>query len=1131
MSRVIPDDVLRLQIQASDPATSAWVSANAGSGKTYVLAQRVIRLLLEGTPAAKILCLTFTKSAAAHMANQVFDTLARWVALDDAALDVAVGRLEGRPPAPTRRARARRLFAEALEVPGGLKVQTIHAFCTRLLHLFPFEANVAARFAVLEEAAERELIERQRLNVVLAAASAPETALGRALLTALAVAPDRTFAAVINEAIAARDQLTRWLNEAGGVSGAIAELSRWLGVEPEEDVEAVDRAITQSPILPRSEWLRAAAILAGGSKNDQARAAALARAAESCGAEAQQAYVSVFLTAEYTARSKLVTQAISGDHPALAERLCQERDRIAALVRRRFAIEARERTAAILTIASAVIERYRLAKEARGLIDYQDLIDKTLALLVNVEAAWVHYKLDLGIDHVLIDEAQDTSPKQWEIIKRLTAEFTTGAGARGPTSRSLFAVGDEKQSIFSFQGAAPEAFAELRAHFERQHRDAGLGFRACRFEFSFRSGANVLSAVDATFAHPALFSSLTTDPGGLRHQSLPGAGPGLVEIWPCLLPGPREMGEAWDAPFDAVAEPSPPVRLAARIAATVRTAIANGRRPGDVLVLVRQRGPLFEAILRALKNARLKVAGADRLLLTAHLAVMDLLALADALLLRADDLALATVLKGPFFGFDDDALFALAWRRRGTLWAALNARAAEAPRYAAAAKALDRLAALARHETPFAFYARLLGPEGGREQILARLGPEAADALDEFLNRALAYEASQTASLQGFVDFMRLAAPEVKRDMDLARDEIRVMTVHGAKGLEAPLVILADTTGRPAGPRDPRLMSLAGEADGTSAFVWAGAKDCDVEAIAAARTRTREAAEAEHRRLLYVAMTRAAEHLIVCGAQGNNGRPPGCWHDLVCEALLDAAVEEAGPDGPVWRWRPQPPLLAAAPAPAPLPVAAEELALPDWLRRDPSAAATSAVLRPSSVGGRAPPAAAAARRGTLVHRLLQALPSLEAASRLSAARDYLARHGPDLGGSERDELIAKVLAVLDHPDFAALFAPGSRAEVPIVGRLPRERGAPVIVAGQVDRLFTDETTILLADYKTDRPAPCDLTAIPKSYVAQLGLYRAVLGRLFPERPVRAALVWIEGPALIELPAARLETALADALAA
>jgi len=1130
MNRVIPDDVLRLQIDASDPVASAWVSANAGSGKTYVLAQRVIRLMLEGTPPAKILCLTFTKSAAAHMANQVFDTLARWVALDDAGLEQAVARLEGCAPGAARRARARRLFAEALDVPGGLKVQTIHAFCTRLLHLFPFEANVAARFSVLEEGAERELIERQRLAVMLAAAGAPNTALGRALSAAIAAATDRTFVAVVDEAIAHRDELGRWL-KAGGVDGAIEELSAWLGVEPDVDTGSVDRAIAEGPILPRSQWTQVAAVLAGGSKQDQARAAALARAAESCGAASLQAYVSVFLTDQYQPRSKLVTQAISERHAALAERLGRERDRVAALVRRRFAIEARVRTAAVLTIAAAVIERYRLAKEARGLIDYNDLIDKTLALLTNVEAAWVHYKLDLGIDHVLIDEAQDTSPKQWHIIKQLVAEFTAGAGARGQTNRSLFAVGDEKQSIFSFQGAVPQAFAELRRHFERQHRDAAFAFRACRFEFSFRSGANVLSAVDATFAHPALSLSLTTEAGGLRHQALPGASPGLVEIWPLVVPEPRQTGEAWNAPFDAVAETSPPVRLAARVAAAVRTAIAEGRRPGEVLVLVRQRGPLFEALLRALKNERLAVAGADRLLLTAHLAVMDLLALADALLLRSDDLALATVLKGPFFAFDDDALFELAWRREGTLWAALTAKAGQAPRYRAAAKTLDRLAALARHETPFAFYARLMGPERGRERILARLGPEAADALDEFLNRALAYEATHTASLQGFVDFMRVAAPEVKRDMDLARDEIRVMTVHGAKGLEAPLVVLADTTGRPAGPRDPRLLPLSADPD-TPAFVWAAAKDCDVDAIADARARVREAAEAEHRRLLYVAMTRAAEHLIVCGAQGLNGRPAGCWYDLVCDALLPDSVETAGPDGPIWRWRPAPPLPSAV-RPAP-PAATEEAALPDWLAYDPPAADAGAVLRPSAVPVGASPtgdAPAARRRGTLVHRLLQVLPDLTAAARPAAGRAYLDRHGAELEPRDREQTLAKVLAVLDHPDFAALFAPASRAEVPIVGRLMREARAPVIVSGQVDRLLVTDSAILIADYKSDRPAPGDAAAIPEPYVVQLALYRAVLGRVFGGRAVRAALVWIEGPALLELPPARLDAALAGALAA
>jgi len=1152
--RVIPDDVRRVQIEASDPSISAWVSANAGSGKTYVLAQRVIRLLLEGTPPAKILCVSFTKAAAANMANQVFDTLAKWTALDDPALDRAIVDIEGRTPPPARRARARRLFAEALDTPGGLKVQTIHAFCTRLLHQFPFEANVAARFSVLEERAERELLERLRLGVLLQAAGAPESPLGRALSGAIAAAADRTFGTVVEEAIAKRDELTAWLADAGGVAAAVSELSAILGVVDGDGIDRLEAEIAASPILPSSEWPQVAEILASGQKTDRAQADRLRRAAEAAGPARNDAYRSVFLTDTLDPRNQLVTRQIASRHPALAERLSLERDRIVRLTRRMFAIQARDRTAALLNIAAAVIERYRTEKQTRGLLDYNDLIDKTLGLMSSVDAAWVHYKLDLGIDHVLVDEAQDTSPRQWDIIKRLVAEFTVGEGARGDARRSIFAVGDEKQSIFSFQGAAPREFADVRRHFERRHHASGQPFRECRFHFSFRSGRHILSAVDTTFARPDLFSSLTSDADGILHQALPGTLPGLVEIWPLIKADKRQDGEAWDAPFDEARESSPQVRLAERIAATANRFVRAGRRPGEMLVLVRQRGPLFEAVLRALKNAGIAVAGADRLVLTEHIAVMDLLALADALLLPADDLALATALKSPLFGFDDDLLFRLAWRRPGTLRAALGAKAGEDGRFAAAAQRLDRLAELARREPPFAFYARLLGPEGGRKQMLGRLGQEAADALDEFVNLTLAYDAEATPSLQGFVDWMRASATEVKRDMDIARDEVRVMTVHGAKGLEAPIVILADTTTRPAGPRDPRLIPLPAPGARTGApprFVWATARNRDVDAMAVAREQVLHAAEAEHRRLLYVGMTRAAEHLIACGAQGLNGKPAGCWYDLVCDALVPSSVEQPASDRQdlAWFWRPGgPPESAAGPAEigAPTPAGMDEPApieIPDWLSRDVPAATGPGAVAPSAAWGRrsrrlagpsgagSHPAAqaAAVKWGILVHRLLQGLPDVPAERRVEVARQLLVRGAPEMGEQQRGELAAKVLAVLGDPRFSPLFGAGTRAEVPIVGRIARERRAALLVSGQVDRLAVTAETVLVADYKTDRPAPRSPSDVPEAYVTQLALYRAVLARVYPGRRVRAALVWTDLPQLMELPEDMLDRAMAALL--
>ncbi|MFI4972695.1 MAG: UvrD-helicase domain-containing protein, partial [Hyphomicrobiales bacterium] len=440
--------------------------------------------------------------------------------------------------------------------------------------------------------------------------------------------------------------------------------------------------------------------------------------------------------------------------------------------------------------------------------------------------------------HVLIDEAQDTSPKQWSIVRTIVSEFTPG-GARANTRRTVFAVGDEKQSIFSFQGAAPRAFDEMRREFAGQFDTPEQGWRYLRFHHSFRSGENVLGGVDRVFAAQDIFVSVTTDAGGVPpHISLPDAAPGLVELWPLIAPAERREIEGWDAPFDTESEISPRVVLARRIAAQVKLWMTRGQKAGDVLVLVRQRGPLFEAIIRALKNAEIPVAGADRLVLTEHIAVMDLMALADALLLPDDDLALASVLKSPLFGLSEEQLFELAWDRKGSLRASLRAKSP------ATESALDELTSAACKLSPFGFFAHVLGPRRGRAKFLARLGPEANDALDEFLNLALDYETRATPSLQGYLAWLRAAQSEVKRDMEMVRDEVRVMTVHGAKGLEANTVILADTTTPPSGPRDPRLLGLPG-----GALVWATARSDDVDAMMDARALSQQDARDEYRRL------------------------------------------------------------------------------------------------------------------------------------------------------------------------------------------------------------------------------------------------------------------------------------------
>ena len=1154
--RPIPDAVRATQARASDPAASAFVSANAGSGKTHVLVQRVIRLLLDGVPPEKILCITFTKAAAANMAERVFSTLGHWVTLDDSELDAAI-RAAGITHSNAKlRSNARQLFACALETPGGLKVQTIHALCTRLLQQFPFEANVPARFAVLDERDQNEMMERANLSVLLEASHNPDSAIGRALTTAMASAADVTFKDVVREACLSRDHFMAWTDAAGGAHAAAAQISVTLGVTGDR-IEDVEREILDGPHLPRSRWEHVATVLDTGSKSDQGQASRLRATLTFSGAAQVDEYLGVFLTeTDRTPRKSVVTKNFARDNPAIGRLFESEINRLGPLIEKRRAVVTRDRTEALVHIATAAAANYRREKLERGLLDYDDLIDKTLAMLDRVSSGWVHYKLDRGVDHVLIDEAQDTSPRQWDIVDHIISEFTTGAGARNDVVRTVFAVGDEKQSIFSFQGAAPREFADRRQSFQTRFRAANLKFDPISFTYSFRSGTGVLRAVESAFQLPEIYQSITTDRDGMpRHEALADAGPGLIELWDLAEADDKQDIEGWRAPFDGVSATSPEVKLAKRIQAEIKRLVESGtltghagdRRPiryGDMLVLVRRRGNAFDAVIQALKHANIPVAGADRLKLTEHIAIIDLMNLADALLLPQDDLALAVALKSPLFGLTDDDLFKLAWKRPGSLREALDAHVATDSRFAHALRRLEQCERRFRTETPFAFHAWLLGGDGGRARMLRRLGHEANDALDEFLELALNYERKAPASLQGFLAWLRAADTEVKRDMEISRDEVRVMTVHGAKGLESSVVFMVDTTTSPSDTQRLRLVHLpqgnnAPHAPGI--VVWAGRKADDPAQVAAARTAMLGDTEDEYRRLLYVAMTRAADRLIVGGCMPGNMNTvrKSSWYDLIGKGLANSGLELEEletPHGTVRRYfrsgevaSLSGPVAATADAP---------VALPSWLTT-PAAAEASAdsLLRPSDpadddshrvrTAESLTQRARALRCGTLVHRLLQSLPDIDIARRHDAAAGYLARNAGDWTQDERKALAEQVLGLIADPRFAPVFAAGSRAEVSIVGRLQRMGQSPALVSGQIDRLVVKPSEVLIVDFKTNHAPPATAAEAPAAYVRQLALYRAILGKLYPDRPIRAALLWTETSELMEISAPALDAALAS----
>jgi ATP-dependent helicase/nuclease subunit A len=1122
---------------AGDPHASVWVSASAGTGKTTVLTERLLRLMLDGTDPARILCLTFTRAAAAEMANRLDEVLGEWATLGAAELAEALARLTGRYADPELVARAQRLFARVLDTPGGIKISTIHAFCQTLLRRFPLEAGLSPEFLVIDERGAEALLAEAAQSVIVAARAGEGSELGEALATIADLTAEEHFGTLLRALVAERGKVRR--AAAGGMAVLHRRLSAALAVPDEASLAAlVDGfcAAAGEPGLPA-----AAAALAAGSPTDRGNAAIIDAWRRSEPVERRDLltrYMAVFLTQKGEVRERLITAAAARKSGcAAAAILAGEANRVLALREAMAALLIREATSALVRLGGALLAEYDRAKRLRGALDFDDLVTAALSLLRRPGVApWVLFKLDGGLDHILIDEAQDTNPEQWQIVAALAEEFFAGEGARGGI-RTVFAVGDVKQSIFSFQRADPEAFLRMQAHFEERVNAANQRWQVVPLEVSFRSTEAVLEAVDLIFSRPEAQDGVALDGAAIRHVAERQGQAGTVELWPPVTP-PDDESDEGALPVARRAVATPHARLARAIAAQIgewleagEILAARGRpvRPGDIMVLVRRRNAFVGELLRALKQRGIPVAGADRLILTEQLAVQDLLALGRFLLLPEDDLNLAALLKGPLFDIGEATLFRLCHERGDeTLWHRLRAGAAPDPKVGRAAERLAGWLARADFVPPYELYAEILGAEGGRRALIRRLGPEAEDPVAEFLGLALAYEREAVPSLQGFLYWLGAGETEVKRDFAArARDEVRVLTVHGAKGLEAPIVFLPDTMAVP----DQKTALVWMDPDGLP--LWKPPGDHVASRYAAEKARWCLRQMQEYRRLLYVGLTRAQDRLYICGWQTRVAPPATCWHAL-CRAGLGEratrfrfdATRLVGADG----WSGEGLRLESAQSvatrPEPVVTAAPDGgSLPDWVQRlpapEPEPPRPLAPSRPRDEEPPVPsPVAAGGRdrfkRGLVVHRLLQSLPELPESEREAAARRFLALPMHALEPAMQDEILRETLAVLADPEFAPLFGPDSLAEVPVVGLVGGRA-----LSGQIDRLVVTRDRVLIVDYKTARHPPADESGVAPIYLDQLASYRAALARIYPDREICCALLWTEGPRLMPIGPERL----------
>mgnify|MGYP001255377925 CR=1 FL=1 len=1131
---VVPSDTRRAQGRAIDPTHSIWVEANAGSGKTFVLTRRVLRLLLAGVRPESILCLTYTKAAAAEMRKRVSHELAQWAVIDEVALREALTNILDRPPDRDALAIARTLFARALETPGGLRILTIHAFCEAVLHRFPIEAGVPFDFSVIEEEQQTQLVMAARESVLAEGLRGGENS--AAVETLFHLMSDHHIGEAINAALAQGARLKPLLADP---EGAKARLRRLVGVGAETTAELSVRIVEETLLVPAV--LRELVVTLCGDPNGNRKCVDLLARLDPDRIEVSLLYAA-FFTGKGEPRASLLTKAEQASHPHFFTLLSDEQERLLRLDGALKAAQLVERSSAVLDVLVAIARRYERDKRRHSLLDFDDLIERLGDLLDNPEIGpWVQYKLDAGIEHILVDESQDTNDQQWRVVKALAAEFFAGEGA-AQRPRSVFAVGDQKQSIYSFQGAQPALFGETGGEFARRAEAAQMRFARLPLHTSFRTLAGILDAVDRVCARPDIqLALLSAEPVlHVAARSQPG---GMVTLWPPIQAQKAE-GSNGHWPVEPVdAEQSAARQVAMRIAREIKSWIETGRplaqrgravRADDILILVQSRSALFQEIIRALRHCGIPTPGADRLAVTSHIAVLDLLALIDVLLNPADDLQLAALLRSPLFDFSEDALFELASTRaeRQTLWSALMASAMPEAR-----EASERLAAWRAtldFERPFEFLASVLYANGGLKRFHARLGTEVDEVLSEFLELALTYEQGEQPSLQGFAAEMRGRHVAIKRELAEAGSGVRVMTVHGAKGLEAPIVIMADAASKPDAKQIGSPIYIVSDNPGPL-LIHASSQRQHVPATLDIKERTDANLFQEYWRKLYVAMTRAEDELYVTGALTQKGKVEGSWYEAIESALRPECEVVTGEGGetalvfPARRPEPAPVIRAAASPTAPI----------AWEPPKPLPPfAPAPIVSPSrareAVGGepalatlieRVRDAETARKSGLALHALLQHLGKVDRALWPQVIPRALEILLPDLP-QEWERLAHKAQSILQRPDFAPLFGPNSRAELPFLVDAARQ-GEPIRLSGRIDRLVVDEDGVLVIDYKSDATAPDRAADVPGRYVTQLGLYALVAGQLFPGRPVRAAILWTELESLMNLPPEQLAAARAD----
>ena len=1106
------------QREAANPLISAWVEASAGTGKTKVLSDRVLRLLLNDADPGRILCLTYTKAAAAEMRNRISERLSKWSVQSNEEVKKNIKDLLGEENASEKILseyveKAKTLFAKLLDTPGGMKIRTIHAFCTEVLKKFPLEAGISPYFEVMLDREVAEALKNIQ-DEILSDSRHSDSEESKALIYLTENLNENSFPDMMKAITKNHANIARSINKFGGFEGMLAELRKKIGIAEGETQEKLKKECMSK--INKDELKLNINILKGRGDRNNIKAEKLEKVYNNgCAVELFENYVGCFIKedGEIYSDSHLACGDALKEDPQILPRMKSEAERLREIFNKYKKLKIYDSTKAFLTIAQSINNKYAEYKRVRSCLDFDDLINKVCDLLSNPEEAdWVLYKLDGGIDHILLDEAQDTSPQQWNIIKALSEEFFN---QETDINRTVFVVGDRKQSIYSFQGADLKEFDKMAKYFKTH---GGAKLKNVDMEYSFRSAPAILESVNTVFADKNVVEGVSPDTP-IKHVAIRAGEYGKVEIWPVLVnknKGRNTPEDKRKPPVEMKRKPSIHTELSLRIVEIIKQMMTESEKTDrplhykDFMVLVRYRNNFVDEFIRACKKNHVNIAGADKMVLSAQIAVQDFISLGKFLLLPSDDLSLAEVLKSPLFNLTDADLENLCCERgKSSLWSSLAAT----EQYKDAYDELKNLIGMLGFIRPFELFNYVLVNMDGRRKFLQRMGVEAEDAIDEFMNLTLAYERTQTPSLQGFITWFEKDETAISREgEDDELDAVRLMTVHHSKGLQARVVFLPDTAQIPSNNCSQKLLI-----DSEGLAYYPLGKDDYIDICKKVNDENGISQLEEYRRLLYVALTRAEDRLIICGYEGKNGTNRNSWMNICKDTMGNKYkadennfITHETPEYKKTKVKKKyfvPPQIEdpadwiSVPAESESPLAKPYT--PSKLESEKEE------KEPDSVS----PLANEAnyyRRGSLIHKILQFLPA-DSSDKAQIIDEYMKRNVVDFSDDEKKQIKEEILNLLTDKEYEPIFGADSRAEVPVFGEVDGK-----IISGQIDRLVIQKDKVIIVDFKTNRPASKTLAETPEVYKKQLKTYEALIRKIYSQQKVESYILWTNDARLMRV---------------